>query len=212
MVITVLLISCINSYYVKADKLHVSIYYETLCYDSVKFIRKQLQPAFETLKEHLVINFIPYGKAFHKNEENGKISFQCHHGPNECFSNKIHACVLNTSLSTEEIIKFVSCSIGSYQEKNLRLCAEEVNLSYDLLKMCANNIAGSNFLAKYGDITLNVDPVITFVPTIIFNNSYSSENQNDSLNDFLFTACSLIEDKPEKCPAKISKRNSFWWF
>lgn len=41
----------------------VNVYYESLCGDSIRWIKEQLVPGYPSLKEHLKITLIPYGKA-----------------------------------------------------------------------------------------------------------------------------------------------------
>lgn len=41
----------------------VSVYYESLCPDSIRFITTQLYPTFQQLSLYFNVNFVPYGKA-----------------------------------------------------------------------------------------------------------------------------------------------------
>lgn len=45
------------------QKVHVTVYYETLCPDSQRFITLQLYPAWKDLRDHLIVEFIPFGKS-----------------------------------------------------------------------------------------------------------------------------------------------------
>lgn len=47
-----------------AQKLHVAVYYESLCGDSIRFITNQLNPAYADLKDHIEILFVPFGKSW----------------------------------------------------------------------------------------------------------------------------------------------------
>ena len=46
------------------DKIVVDFYYEVLCPDSRSFFLYQLYPAWQSMKNILIVNYIPYGKAF----------------------------------------------------------------------------------------------------------------------------------------------------
>ena len=49
---------------VKAEtKVKVDVYYETLCPDSIGFLIRQLIPSYDTMKEMMQLNLIPFGKA-----------------------------------------------------------------------------------------------------------------------------------------------------
>jgi hypothetical protein len=45
------------------QKVHVTVYYETLCPDSQRFITFQLYPAWKDLRDHLILEFVPFGKS-----------------------------------------------------------------------------------------------------------------------------------------------------
>ncbi|XP_026838638.1 gamma-interferon-inducible lysosomal thiol reductase isoform X4 [Drosophila erecta] len=74
-----------------ASKVVVTVYYEALCPDSKYFLAKQLLPTFKIAKSIMEVKLAPYGKAKTK-QYNGKITFDCQHGPTECQANIYHAC------------------------------------------------------------------------------------------------------------------------
>lgn len=41
----------------------VTVLYESLCPDSVNFLRDQFYPAYSTIKERINVELVPYGKA-----------------------------------------------------------------------------------------------------------------------------------------------------
>jgi len=63
----ILLISFLCIYQVieckESPKVKVDVYYETLCPDSIQFIRRQLYPTFNKIGEIMDITLIPFGKA-----------------------------------------------------------------------------------------------------------------------------------------------------
>lgn len=44
-------------------QLHVAIYYESLCSDSMDFLTNQFAPAYDSLKDYMDVLFVPFGKA-----------------------------------------------------------------------------------------------------------------------------------------------------
>ncbi len=61
-VIVTILLAAVSS--TNAQKLHVAIYYESLCGDSIRFITNQLNPAYADLKNYIEILFVPFGKSW----------------------------------------------------------------------------------------------------------------------------------------------------
>lgn len=47
----------------EASKVKLDVFYETLCPDSIQFIKSQLYPTFLSIGEIMDINLFPYGKA-----------------------------------------------------------------------------------------------------------------------------------------------------
>lgn len=44
-------------------KVHVGIFYESLCPDSIRFIKYQLEPIYADFDEFVDIDFVPFGKS-----------------------------------------------------------------------------------------------------------------------------------------------------
>jgi len=44
-------------------KLPLSVFYEALCPDSIKFFKEQLVPTYKVLGKYINLNFVPFGKA-----------------------------------------------------------------------------------------------------------------------------------------------------
>lgn len=45
------------------SQLHIGIYYESLCPDSIRFIKNQLEPEYRNFADFVDIEFIPFGKS-----------------------------------------------------------------------------------------------------------------------------------------------------
>ncbi|KAF2887420.1 hypothetical protein ILUMI_18753, partial [Ignelater luminosus] len=94
------------------ESFKISIYYETLCPDSIRFFRYQFNRTYEDLLPYMDVDFIPYGHARHT-WENGKWNIQCQHGQKECVGNRFHACALAQGNGKEKDVKFISCSMSA---------------------------------------------------------------------------------------------------
>uniref|UniRef100_A0A034WNW2 GILT-like protein F37H8.5 n=1 Tax=Bactrocera dorsalis TaxID=27457 RepID=A0A034WNW2_BACDO len=94
-----------------AVKVPVTIYYESLCPDSAKFITEQVFPAVKgELRDYVEINWVPYGKS-HFTTQGAEVIFDCHHGPNECYGNKVHACAIEHIQANSYQIEFTRESL-----------------------------------------------------------------------------------------------------
>lgn len=188
------------------EAVHVTVYYESLCSDSVNFITRQLFPNYEFFKDHLTIDFVPYGKASHIfNKTTSKYTFNCQHGREECKGNKFQACGLAQIDGQEKQLEFVTCVMSAENPSNpyfIELCAKKYQLDFTKITTCVVSRDGDKLLAAHGDKTWNLEPNLYFVPTVVFNNSnqIESDDQEKSLSDFKTILCRKItENKPEIC-------------
>lgn len=87
---------------------------------------------------------------------------------------------------------------------NLFQCALLVGVeSFTPVSDCFNN-EGDEILAKLGDQTHAVEPTITFVPTIVYNDVFDQNLQDTSLTDFAGVACALLNTSaPASCTVQV---------
>ncbi|KAI4492025.1 hypothetical protein M0802_010150 [Mischocyttarus mexicanus] len=185
---------------------NVNVYYESLCGDSVRWIRDQLVPSYSLLKQYLKINLIPYGKATQSREsETGLWHFVCQHGSSECLGNKAQACAIHAiesdyqkSQQQDQIINLIGCTMSDrYPPSAVETCATKQNLKEETrtrISECIKSSLADDLLAANGDKTWALDPPLSFVPTIIINGVYSKENQNAALSNFVKLICSFLSD------------------
>ncbi|XP_022910307.1 GILT-like protein 1 [Onthophagus taurus] len=176
------------------EPLKVSVFYESLCPDSIRFITQQLAPNYDALAEKIFVDFVPYGKATHELIDD-KWHFECQHGENECYGNMMQACGLNETDDQATQVKFIDCVMSaSYpaSDASMEECAIASGISWDNMVECSKNGVGAKLLAAYGDRTHAVEPTITFVPTIIYNDVYDADKQQGSLVDFLNTVLNQL--------------------
>ncbi|GAB6022340.1 hypothetical protein CHUAL_006461 [Chamberlinius hualienensis] len=175
-----------------ASKVKVTIDYETLCPDSMLFVMHQLGPVYEKIGSIMDVDLVPYGKASY--QSNGHSwSFQCQHGPNECFGNKIHACVINSN-PIDAAIKFVQCSMSKNDPvSGSEDCAKDMSLDWNAISHCANGDEGSELLHKYGVRTETLKPKLTYVPWVIFNDKFDQSRFERSLEHLLEVVCEVYK-------------------
>ncbi|XP_055587220.1 GILT-like protein 1 [Uranotaenia lowii] len=209
-----LLVAClfVSSSYGQS-KVPVNIYYESLCPDSAKFINEQLYPVAKQFRSNLDLKFIPYGKSTYRTQ-GSEVQFDCHHGPNECYGNKVHACALYhiqgnsyQPNNTKEalVLEYVNCLMERAQFKDGvfpgKACADAFEIhNYETIETCANSTEGSSLLRNYGDETEKLlKGGLKNVPTIAFKQTFDSDNQNLAIQNFRAALCKNLNPSPVEC-------------
>lgn len=193
------------------EQIPVTLYYEALCPDSIKFFTKQLYPTLQRgVAKNIKLELIPYGRASQtRNETAGVWDFTCHHGPNECYANKIQACAISKieggrpspNLGYNKItLAFINCLMDKVVINPFHLpiddCATQSNVNNRAeIENCANHTDGSDLLAQLGDLTKVLSPKLSFVPTVTFKKTYKKADNDMSQVNFQNVLCSYITDK-----------------
>ncbi|XP_053971840.1 GILT-like protein C02D5.2 [Hylaeus volcanicus] len=182
----------------KSQKVHVVVYYEALCPDSRSFFVKQLLPTYQKISHNIRVELIPYGKATTTETEDG-YKFMCQHGPPECEANIIHACSINIIKNSSVQLEYITCMIkNNIKPVNImKTCAEKMNLDYNTILKCSTGDKGKELLAKYGELTNSLSPRVSFIPTVVLDDS--SENQARVLKNLLQEVCLHLKVLPEGC-------------
>ncbi|CAG7727381.1 unnamed protein product [Allacma fusca] len=170
-------------------KLKVSVYYETLCPHSIKFIRDQLYPVYEELREYLELDLVPYGNAETIRHPNGTVQFWCQHGTSECFGNTVHACAISL-LAPEVSAFFIYCTM--YQRPPSlagSFCAKELNITFAPIRNCARSNEGKRLHERNGNRTAALVPYQKWVPWITFNDGWDENDDGLSSVNFLAVVC-----------------------
>ncbi|CAD6993531.1 GILT-like protein 1 [Ceratitis capitata] len=200
-----------------AVKVPVTIYYESLCPYSAKFINEQVYPAVSgELRDYIDLTWVPYGKA-NFTTQGDDVIFTCQHGPDECYGNKVYACAIehiqDNSYQIEHTresltLDFINCLMkaGKNFDDNVYpgvRCARESSISnWENIQQCANSTEGSHLLKKQGEITQKFQNPISKVPTVVFNNHYDAEEDNIAIANFVEISCKYIsKPQPEACDA-----------
>lgn len=185
----------------------VTVYYESLCPDSIRFYINQLYPTMQTkLSESIDLSLVPYGKSTHHKADNGTWLFECHHGERECYGNKVHACAIEKIPSKNERLKYLNCLMKNMLADRTAVfpaetCAvQEAIGEKEAILSCANSTEGDNFLANMGDITKKLNPPLTSVPTVLFNKMFEKNEAKEAESNFKGVLCKYLADpKPEEC-------------
>ncbi|CAD6995734.1 unnamed protein product [Ceratitis capitata] len=170
-----------------ANKLDVTILYESLCPDSIRFMSRQLAPSYGKLKQDININLVPFGKSRSVNYGN---EFFCQHGPAECAGNRLQSCVLNQKSTQDQRVRFAICQMLAKDKQNVEDCTDLVGLSSDV-DNCVDTPVGTQLQLLAEQVTNQYSP--SFVPTIVYNGVFNQQLQDASLQDFHGTVCLLLQ-------------------
>ncbi|EDW81060.1 uncharacterized protein Dwil_GK11854 [Drosophila willistoni] len=176
----------------QANKLHITLLYESLCPDSRNFM-DQLGPVYEELHQFLDIDLVPFGKSESRVDPNSnEITFRCQHGPPECQGNRLQSCVLNSTKNQAAQVKFVICQMLALDYSSVDQCAREANILTDV-DNCVNSETGTKLQLQAELVTKLYQP--TFIPTIVYNGVFNRQLQEHSLRNFRATVCYMLRQQ-----------------
>ncbi|KAK8720600.1 hypothetical protein OTU49_013216, partial [Cherax quadricarinatus] len=92
-------------------RVKIEVYFESLCPDSVHFFTHQLYPTWLDLRDIMDLVFVPFGKARATPTGTGDYEFECQHGPDECYGNKVMSCA-QESLPIHTQMEFFHCMMS----------------------------------------------------------------------------------------------------
>ncbi|XP_056631176.1 gamma-interferon-inducible lysosomal thiol reductase-like [Diorhabda sublineata] len=187
------------------EKVKVSVYYESLCPASKQFISRQLYPGYQLLGDNsLTVDLIPYVNRV-KNVNKNKNGYRliCQHGKEECYANKVHACVLHLNATQKAQISFIECHLqtSDLQDKDdIKKCLRSNNLAWSDIKDCLID-EGTQYLVEYHKQAKSLRPPLEYLPHIIFNDKTDRDEEQNSRREFIKIVCSKFKDeKPNGCP------------
>ncbi|XP_062564312.1 GILT-like protein 1 [Armigeres subalbatus] len=157
-------------------KVKVTVFYEHLCPDSIRWVSNQLAPNYDALRNYIDLEFIPFGKA---TSINGGESFECQHGPLECEGNRIQSCVLDRLPQQDAQVSFVTCQMNFAADPRGWECTFRSGVDLVSTQNCVEGIQGVQLQLEAERRTQQIP--LTFVPSFSFNDQFDSE-----LNDLAF--------------------------
>ncbi|KAG7299113.1 hypothetical protein JYU34_017621 [Plutella xylostella] len=148
------------------------------CGDTVNFITRQLNPVYEEFKDHLILDFVPWGRTQRLADGN----LRCQFGTRDCWANRVHRCTLELLKNNQDAqMSYMNCEfdgprpaylLGSYT------CAAAAGVSLVDLDVCVATEAGDRLDAANEAASAEPMRVINFVPAIVFNDNIDLPNHN----------------------------------
>jgi len=181
---------------------NVSVYFESYCPDSIRFITKVLYPAYQALNSTGIMNLhlIPFGKAEWTEKANGMFDFKCQHGDKECVGNTYEACIIHHSKHDETIYLPVIQCIEAATTHDPHQCVEESALDWATIQQCGEGKEGNTLLWEYG-VKTHALGELKYIPRIHINNEFTEMLSRRSELHLLSVVCDTYQgERPFNCP------------
>eukprot|EP00009_Paramoeba_aestuarina_P017762 CAMPEP_0201540330 /NCGR_PEP_ID=MMETSP0161_2-20130828/70885_1 /ASSEMBLY_ACC=CAM_ASM_000251 /TAXON_ID=180227 /ORGANISM="Neoparamoeba aestuarina, Strain SoJaBio B1-5/56/2" /LENGTH=214 /DNA_ID=CAMNT_0047947791 /DNA_START=47 /DNA_END=691 /DNA_ORIENTATION=+ len=170
----------------------ITVFYESLCPDSIGLITGSLNDAFTNVPELFYLQMFPYGNAETTKNPNGTYSFTCQHGPNECVGNQEEACVIFDFKVKEKYFPIIECMSAAKQPQNaLDECSQGQNLT--AVHECYDSGQGAELMRDSGVIQHQLPKQPNWIPWVLLNGV-----QTYSYGHLTRQLCSY--QSPDNCP------------
>ncbi|VAI06649.1 unnamed protein product [Triticum turgidum subsp. durum] len=140
-----------------SEKVHVAIYYESLCPYSVRFVANHLFKAYrDGLLDAANLTLVPYGNA--------------QHGPEECLLNTVEACAIDAWPDVKVHLGFIYCVsdlVLKNKHREWESCFQKQGLDPKPVTECYKGERGHNLSLEYGRQTAELVPPHQFVPWVV---------------------------------------------
>ncbi|XP_022257808.1 gamma-interferon-inducible lysosomal thiol reductase-like isoform X2 [Limulus polyphemus] len=152
------------------QRTQVSIYYSTLCTDSITFFSKQLWPTYTKIGSIMDVELVPFGKTKQKLPFDGTNSFECQFGPADCYGNIVQSCAVSLLNNSDLSVKFVACYFNDpYSPNRVLQCSQRFGINYNSIHQCATSKTGFQYFHQMGEKTRRLSPSLYFIPWVVIN-------------------------------------------
>uniref|UniRef100_A0ABM5ELH6 Gamma-interferon-inducible lysosomal thiol reductase n=1 Tax=Pogona vitticeps TaxID=103695 RepID=A0ABM5ELH6_9SAUR len=185
-----------------ADRVSISLYYESLCPGCRLFIIFQLFPTWLMLYNIMNVTLVPYGNAKETQSPSGW-KFECQHGEEECLGNMMETCLMHELQGLASPLPFIFCmeSSGNVTE-NLSTCLKMYAPFASLANItaCVNGDLGNKLMHQNAERTRALTPPHEYVPWIVINGNHTDKLQTAAQMSLFRLVCDLYKgESPAAC-------------
>ncbi|CAM0872747.1 unnamed protein product [Alopecurus aequalis] len=184
-------------------KVHVALYYESLCPDSADFLVNHLAKIYKDgLLDAADVTLVPYGNA--KVGANGAIV--CQHGAYECLLNNVEACAIDAWPDLNVHFGFINCVedlVVKNKPKEWESCFQKQGLDPKPVMECYNSEHGQKLSLEYGKQTDALVPPHKYVPWVVVD----GQPLYDDYEDFEAYVCKAYKGHPPKACQELSRQH-----
>ncbi|KAG8327728.1 GILT-like protein 1 [Homalodisca vitripennis] len=190
----------------------LSVYYESYCPNSIKFINDQLYDAWMFNNPFVLVEMVPFGNA-KQSYSDGRITFTCEHGPKECMGNTLHACGIHNACHGQttkdcpntdvtKALNYIRCLVHHEDQYHSRhKCANEAGLDERAIDECVEGKLGNTLTSRYGNDTMAmIKTPIDSTPFITINGKHDETEQYEAQTQLLVLICKYL---PDNCPHSL---------
>ncbi|XP_014776192.1 gamma-interferon-inducible lysosomal thiol reductase [Octopus bimaculoides] len=186
------------------SKVTVSVYYESRCPFSIKFLLDQVMKAFAKVGDIMTVDLVPFGNS-HVRKIGSKVVFTCQHGPTECAANIVETCAVRL-LPVKQHLPLIACI--SYQfihgvkpASAYKICADKQQIDMKPILACSQSDQGVNFQKDMATRTNRLNPHKSYVPWIVVNGVHTQSINNKARTNLIQLVCDTYKgsDKPAAC-------------
>jgi interferon gamma-inducible protein 30 len=176
-------------------KLRVHVFYESLCPDSMNFFQNQLIPNLNNLNDHMEVVLVPFGKS--RSSPTG--TFSCQHGDTECKLNRIMSCAFTQIPDQHTKVSYAGCQMKWGADRTGRQCVESYGINWSVVSQCHDTDLGKQLQLAAEAEQNRIIGYPKFVPTIVYDERFDQNLQDQSLKNFLGVVCAFIGNGIQAC-------------
>ncbi|XP_062595798.1 gamma-interferon-inducible lysosomal thiol reductase-like [Saccostrea cucullata] len=194
----------------KADKVELTLYFESLCPDCKNFFRKQLTKTYNDIGEIINLTLVPYGNARETKDETGQWKFTCQHGEDECVGNLIETCAIHILKNISSYFPFISCiehdQFGT-PKLSANKCAKSQGIDLKPILECSTRKLGNSLEHEMALKTNALNPPHKYVPWVTLNGVHTEDIEKKAEADLTKLICDTYKGSPK--PAACNKISDF---
>lgn len=177
-----------------ARAVKIEVYYETMCPACKYMLTNQLGAMYiqdASIPDYIDLRLYPFGNSAVSSAQE-PYTFQCQHGDEECWGNKLHNCMVKYLRDPRIYVPLAVCIAYNDQmpmANAFQLCAQSQNINPDVLTQCSESDQASAEMYATYQKTAALNPQLQHTPWILINGVHTPEAENGYLVDIV---CSLI--------------------
>jgi interferon gamma-inducible protein 30 len=215
----------------KKQKVHLEIYYESLCPYCHELLDNDFRKIWgeKDFRDRIDLELVPFGNAAVVTQDHISPGYKfwypdakypvivCQHYDGECLGNELHACA-NHLHGQEKMVDFVLCMVGMQAktgagvEKSSYQCMVDMNIDPHKMKNCVGSQENKERMMELGKRSTRSELQRKYVPWVMLDDAHVEFPDDDEKgHDLITPICGMLaKPLPKLCkeprPSRGSKR------